>query len=1023
MRLHSLRLAAVGPFPGEHTIDFAALGAGGLFLLEGPTGAGKSTVIDAIVFALYGRPAATGASPDRLPSLHAAPGSTPEVDLIFETSAGVFRIQRSPEHTRPKRRGHGVTTEQACVRLWRLTDTSDPVGSVLSTRVGEADEEIRRIIGLSREQLVQTIVLPQGEFAAFLRSSPEDRRAVLQRIFGTEVYQRMQDHLVEAARTARRQTQAARAEVRTAIDAFVRTARAAMPAGAGPADPLAPAGAALLLAGRLDHLSEMAADPEESKTTAVIDDVLESLAVDVAARVGTEAAAREQESVARLALDAARRTTDLLTRRAALERERSRLSAQAADIRATAAGLETARRADGVLGAVHAAAAAHRTLRAAESDVSAISADVGRGRHADLLDAGISALSEARGAALGESGALDALVATERTFADRVQAQQADRDAVEHLRGRLATAVADLQRRPEERAVLESEVAALRTVAGGASLLEHERDAIARSLEAARTAEALRPRVRAALERAERALAEAAGAVAREAELRRRRLAGIAGELAADLGPDVPCPVCGSPEHPSPAGRGPDAVSEVEIDEAEARRALAEQAAHTAGREAAELDARHAAQQDRAGGLVSTEWADRLREAEAGLREARSASSAVGAREARISAFDRHTEALRTQRVDLERSVSGAESALVSAESALARDREAVSRARGDAPSVEARAASLTARAQAAELLANALRAHRTARSAWEDQSRLLHAALAEAGFGSAADAEAAALDRPTVEAAQARIAAHRSACDRVEAGLAEPEMAELPRDEAPDVARLERRHATADTAFVAATREAERARTHLAAVRASGEEVARCLAADAAVSLAAEPVLRVADLASAGEGNERRTTLATYVVLRRFEDVVAAANTRLTAMSAGRYALARTDDREGGSAARRTGLGLVVEDHLTGARRNPRTLSGGETFYVSLCLALGLADVVTAEAGGLDLGTLIIDEGFGSLDPETLDDVLAELGHLRAGGRVVGIVSHVAELKQRVPERIEVRRRPDGASTLRVIA
>ena len=146
-------------------------------------------------------------------------------------------------------------------------------------------------------------------------------------------------------------------------------------------------------------------------------------------------------------------------------------------------------------------------------------------------------------------------------------------------------------------------------------------------------------------------------------------------------------------------------------------------------------------------------------------------------------------------------------------------------------------------------------------------------------------------------------------------------------------------------------------------------------------------------------------------------------ANLRLVAMSDGRYSLSRTDEREGGVAARKTGLGLLVEDHLVGHRRPARTLSGGETFYVSLCLALGLADVVRAEAGGVDLGTLFIDEGFGSLDPDTLDAVLGELGRLRAGGRVVGIVSHVAELKRRIAERIEVRRRPDGSSTLSVVA
>ncbi len=159
---------------------------------------------------------------------------------------------------------------------------------------------------------------------------------------------------------------------------------------------------------------------------------------------------------------------------------------------------------------------------------------------------------------------------------------------------------------------------------------------------------------------------------------------------------------------------------------------------------------------------------------------------------------------------------------------------------------------------------------------------------------------------------------------------------------------------------------------------------------------------------------------LATYVLGQRFADLVAAANARLSAISDGRYELLRSTEREA-VRTRRIGLALAVLDHRTGVARDPRTLSGGETFYISLCLALGLADVVTAEAGGIELGTLLIDEGFGSLDAETLDVVLTELGRLRDGGRTVGVVSHVDTLKQVIAERIEVRRRADGASTLTV--
>jgi exonuclease SbcC len=164
-----------------------------------------------------------------------------------------------------------------------------------------------------------------------------------------------------------------------------------------------------------------------------------------------------------------------------------------------------------------------------------------------------------------------------------------------------------------------------------------------------------------------------------------------------------------------------------------------------------------------------------------------------------------------------------------------------------------------------------------------------------------------------------------------------------------------------------------------------------------------------------------RRVALTTYVLRHWFEQVVAAANVRLSVMSSGRYELRRSD--EGESRRQRTGLTLAVIDRHTGEERSPKSLSGGETFYTSLALALGLADVVKAEAGGVDTETLFIDEGFGSLDAETLDQVLGAIDELREQGRAVGIVSHVAELKDRIAERLEVRRLPDGSSTLKVVA
>jgi exonuclease SbcC len=221
--------------------------------------------------------------------------------------------------------------------------------------------------------------------------------------------------------------------------------------------------------------------------------------------------------------------------------------------------------------------------------------------------------------------------------------------------------------------------------------------------------------------------------------------------------------------------------------------------------------------------------------------------------------------------------------------------------------------------------------------------------------------------------------------------------------------AELER----ATGAAAEAARSASRYRQRLAEVAAAEQELER-RRTDAA------PVTYLSKLAR-GMAGQRRVALTTYVLRRWFEQVVQAANLRLAEMSSGRYELRRIDEAHGRS--ERVGLTLAILDRHTGEQRSPRSLSGGETFYTSLALALGLADVVKAEAGGVDLDTLFIDEGFGSLDADTLEQVMTVIDELRDRGRMVGIVSHVSDLKERIAERVEVRHLPDGSSALRVVA
>ena len=194
MQLHRLEMTAIGPYAGTESIDFSVVGRAGLFLLEGPTGSGKSTIIDAITFALYGRVAQASADVERIHSHHADPRTVPVVTLVFETQSGIYRVQRTPRFERPKSRGDGLTVQQPTIKLWRVATPDDVLGGeLLSTNIGDCDDEITRAVGLTRDQFVQTVILPQGEFATFLRARSEDKGKLLEKVFGTAFFRRVQD--------------------------------------------------------------------------------------------------------------------------------------------------------------------------------------------------------------------------------------------------------------------------------------------------------------------------------------------------------------------------------------------------------------------------------------------------------------------------------------------------------------------------------------------------------------------------------------------------------------------------------------------------------------------------------------------------------------------------------------------------------------------------------------------------------------------------------------------------------------
>lgn len=1002
MELHRLTLQAIGPFAGEHVIDFAELGRSGLFLLEGPTGSGKSTLIDAVVFALYGSLASEGSSRDRLHSHHAAPGVEPYVELVFETTAGIHRVRRSPQHQRPKARGTGTTNQNASATLARLSSPDADAGEVIGTTTQEVGTEVARIVGLTRAQFVQTVVLPQGEFAEFLRSTGEQRRLVLQSLFGTAVYERTAAQLGEMRKAAKARTDAADAKVAEALTG-------------------------LREATRVDAL-QIADAPDTVRLLAELADAAEA--------VRTEDEGAHQDAATALA-DAERVTRALDRRRALIAREGAVREA-AEEIAELARRVEEARRAAAVAGQLAArdrADAARTAAEVADDDARAAC----RAERPALASATASALAERRDALVAELATLADAEARERGLPRRRADVRAAGDAVAAREAEADAAEAALAERPAGRIPL---VEARDTAAAAAGGVDRALAALAEAEATRRRVaelEGLEARIHAARDALDARSAAATTAVRHEAELRQRKIRGLAGELAAELEDGVPCPVCGAVDHPHPAPSAQGHPDDDEIERAAEARARAEAAQ---GDAVAALSAETARHEVAAAALdgITAETADAEVAARAArLAGAEAAGGALRAAEAAVVAHDAETERIRTRRDDARAALSGLRERVIRARELLAEDEAAVRAALAerdadgadndndndnDGTAPVPRVAALVTDRAAERALVDRLIALRTARerTAAEAAARAaeLAEALADRSFATEEEARAAALPPAELEASARRVAAHDQEQAVVAEGLVDPEVASLTgaEDPDPDAAR-----AALDAAQAAARASAERAARARDRADRSASALARHDAArreSARAGDQARAAIRMAEVANAiTPENTRGTTLGTYVLLRRFEDVVQAANARLRIMSSGRYELEVSEEREATSRSRKTGLALQIRDHVVDRVREPASFSGGETFYASLALALGLADVVQAEAGGLQLGTLFVDEGFGTLDPETLDAVMSELGRLSSGGRTVGIVSHVEELKQRVADRIEVRRRADGSSTL----
>lgn len=1037
MRILRLTMDAVGPFPGHEVIDFEAFSDAGRFLLSGPTGAGKSTIIDAIVFALYGKVSGGRDSSDsRIRSRYASEQAKTEVELIFSTSSGNYKVRRQPAYERVKKNGKGVTKQNAKAWLFKLDEQLREVSEPL-TKTSDVGTEITRIVGLSREQFTQTVVLPQGKFAQFLRSTSKDRQDLLQELFGTAIFEDLQLDLVERARKVKKNQEA--------LDATLRANLGVLASLLDEAPQLDPARCLVY-----EPVPEVDCefDPLETAWDSRFESLTPWLEHNQRCANLEVSALREQEDKLRSEFAYQRDLAARQERYLALTKEHEQLVAQGPAQRQRLSQIQA-------LQALSDLKPWHEQLKQAQAQQAVAQRQLSQALALEQLESDERAQAvlqplDYRGAQAlsvqltAQVAALNPQVELEAGLAGRRRDLQTKTQAHESASAKLAQGRERENQLPTQIASKQELLEQLNEQAATLPAAQLAQEQAAQTLKLAKAHEQLVKDHQRARKLQQLVALELKQASQRHKHMLEQWLSQSALNLAQNLVAGEPCPVCGATEHPAPATQGGENISQEQLDQAleevnEAQEELS-QASEKVTKLAAQLEAQPCQ-------LSPAQAREQLQEAKATLAAARQASEQASSCKAQIAKLNAQLEALRADNQAAQARLAGDAKEIQLLGEKI--DADAASLSCEGFESVAAKVEYLSQLAAALEQLANAAQELDQCKKRAQQAADSFAAQWAQASESFADHSAKPAAPAPTdpaeteptqaeptqdtsanvqdgyaqacqafagldLAALKATSASYEKSLSINQAALAELEGIELTSPPL-EQTRLQLEQAQAKT---------QACQTYASTWQAFAGQVNAQLAKLnellARRSKASDKDAQLLALASAANGdNQARLTLSAWVLQAHFRQVLVFANERLGVIGAGRYELINVDSEED-TRQQKQGLGLAVVDHLSGTTRSPRTLSGGESFYVSLALALALADVVATQNGGIEMNTLFIDEGFGSLDEGTLAEVMDVLGALHSGGRVVGIVSHVSELKRAIPAAVEVRPLLGGGSTLR---
>ncbi len=916
MRPIQLTLSAFGPYAGKTVLALDRLGTSGLYLITGDTGAGKTTIFDAISFSLFGVSSGKSRDPSMLRSKYAAPDTPTMTELVFSYKSKTYIIRRSPAYERPAKRGTGMITQTATAEL------TLPDGRVI-TKTRAVDSEIKAILGVDHDQFAQIAMIAQGDFLKLLLASTDERKEIFRNIFRTDKFDALQKRLKQEVRDCSssfsvldsriRQTIA---EVHVPDDAVLETQWA--PAVDG----------ACTLADTLTQLNEMILSQEETHRRLLhTQEALDAQHAACSAELANAEAKQRLEQ-------------ELKTAQA----HRQTLAAQMASAEAQLTQVTQREPEAEQLGQKAAALTAQLEQYA-------------------VLDDSVRRLRAAEDAQKNLDRQSEELETQSRVCSETLSAHKQQLEQLEHAGEHLASLRADqqtVQQKQTTAAAIRTQLSSLRNIerketqAQGIFVRAHQQE-----------------------------LAALADYQAKNTAF----LCGQAGILAESLAEGQPCPVCGSLHHPSPAQKATDVPSEQEWNHAKERYEQAQEQSRKASERARDL--RTQKQQmtqtilERAQDLFPNcalfELSDCLEQLSAQLTR----------QTAQLEEDIRTEQANKAYRQQLSEQL----------------------------PRLEQKQAELDAQKQT---VATDLIRLRTEQTALAEQSRRLRTSLpcnsrtqAERTIRDLqARRQAIEQDIQRAQQEHAALAQKQSAAEGQCQTLSD-QLAQMPEM---DIDRTRQQLTQLETEKKTLLSQITQSHTELAGNR----KCLTSLQADSdAIGTAEQRLILLQSLSRTANGEvtgKERIMLETYVQMSFFERIIRRANQRFSVMSGGQFELVRRVTAENNRS--QSGLDLDIIDHYNGSTRSVKTLSGGESFMASLSLALGLSDEIQASAGGIQLDTMFVDEGFGSLDEETLQQALSALQSLSENGqRLVGIISHVHELKDRIPRQLVVRKDKAGGS------